>query len=196
MKVTIEELTETKTFYKRDRDAFGNRTKEPYQTEVPRKVNVITGWLRFAHYILDSLIIGGVLFSVNFALMYGLEVGVSSEIEVNRVTYNLIPTFDNIIVTVAYYFICERTMQRTLGKFATNSVVINEYGEAPELGSLVGRSFSRLVPFEALSCLSDRGWHDRWSKTYVVTTEERDILKRLLNEQQGYFVSDNPDLLD
>ena len=128
--------------------------------------------------------------------MYGLEVGVSSEIEVNRVTYNLIPTFDNIIVTVAYYFICERTMQRTLGKFATNSVVINEYGEAPELGSLVGRSFSRLVPFEALSCLSDRGWHDRWSKTYVVTTEERDILKRLLNEQQGYFVSDNPDLLD
>jgi uncharacterized RDD family membrane protein YckC len=196
MKLSIEKLTETKTFYKRDRDAFGNRTKEAYQKDVPRKVNVVTGWLRFAHYLIDAFIIGGILFGVNIAVMQGLNVGVSSELEINRITFNLIPTFDNIIVTVAYYFICEKTMQRTLGKFATNSVVINEYGEAPEFGSLVGRSFARLVPFEALSCLSDRGWHDRWSKTYVVTTEERDTLKKLLNEQQGYFVSDNPDLLD
>ena len=88
-------------------------------------------------------------------------------------------------------------MQRTVGKFATNSVVINQYAEAPDAGSLIGRSFARLVPFDAFSCLGgDRGWHDKWSKTYVVTTEERDKLRKLLNEQQGIFISDSEDLLD
>lgn len=61
---------------------------------------------------------------------------------------------------------------------------------------IIGGSFSRLVPFEPLSCLSDRGWHDVWSKTYVVTTEERDELKKLLLEQNGVFISDRLDLLD
>jgi hypothetical protein len=87
-------------------------------------------------------------------------------------------------------------MKRTIGKFATDSVVINQYAETPDDGPLIGRSFSRLVPFEALSCLSDRGWHDTWSKTYVVTTEERDKLKKLLLEQDGVFISDRLDLLD
>lgn len=196
MKRTIEELTVSKTFYKRDRDVFGNRTKEAYQKDVRRKVQVVTGWLRFAHYIIDSLIIGGILFGVNFALLHGIDTGISIGFEINGMSFNFLPNFDNIIVTVVYYFICEKTMQRTLGKFATNSVVINEYGEQPEFGSLIGRSFSRLVPFEALSCLSDRGWHDRWSKTYVVTIKERDILKKLMNEQRGVFISDHPDLLD
>jgi len=40
------------------------------------------------------------------------------------------------------------------------------------------------VPFEILSCLSDRGWHDRWSDTYVVPDEEYDKLKKLLDEQK------------
>ena len=114
----------------------------------------------------------------------------------NGIVLNLIPSIDNIIITVAYYFVCEKTMQRTIGKFATNAVVIDQYAEAPSDGSLIGRSFARLVPFEALSCLSDRGWHDTWSKTYVVTTEERDTLQKLLREQEGNFLSDREDLLD
>lgn len=196
MRKTIEQLTVNKTFYHRDRDIYGNRTKEPYLKAVPRKVQVVTGWLRFAHYLIDAIIIGVILFGINFALLEGLQLSFHSNSNSIGFMYQLIPSIDNIVVTVAYYFICEKTMQRTIGKFATNSVVINQYADAPEAGSLVGRSFARLVPFEALSCLSDRGWHDRWSKTYVVTTNERDKLKKLLNEQQGGFVSDHPDLLD
>jgi uncharacterized RDD family membrane protein YckC len=147
--------------------------------------------------MIDSLILGGVLFCINLVLIGGgFYSGNSFGFEANGYSYNFVPNIETIVVTVGYYFICEKTMQRTIGKFATKAVVINQYAEPADDGSLIGRSFSRLVPFEAFSCLSDRGWHDRWSKTYVVTTDERDKLKRLLNEQQGVFISDDPDLLD
>lgn len=197
MRKTIEDLTIEKTFYKRDRDAFGNRTKEPYQGTVKRKVKLVTGWTRFGHYIIDALIIGVIVFAIEFVLIQLFSTQLFSRNDRNGVfLMNLIPSIDNIIITVAYYFVCEKTMQRTIGKFATNTVVINQYAEQPSDGSLIGRSFARLVPFEALSCLSDRGWHDTWSKTYVVTTEERDALKKLLSEQDDSFISDREDLLD
>lgn len=197
MRKTIEDLTIEKTFYKRDRDAFGNRTKEPYQGTVKRKVKLVTGWTRFGHYIIDAIIIGVIVFAIEFVLIQLFNTQLFSRNDRNGVfLMNLIPSIDNIIITVAYYFVCEKTMQRTIGKFATNAVVINQYAEQPSDGSLIGRSFARLVPFEALSCLSDRGWHDTWSKTYVVTTEERDALKKLLSEQDGSFISDREDLLD
>lgn len=196
MKKTIEELTEAKTYFKRDRDAFGNRTKEPYEANIKRKVQLVTGWERFGHYMIDLVIIIGISLIFNLVWVQVFHTPFTSSTRTNGLIYNLIPSLDNIIITVGFYFICEQTMQRTIGKFATNSVVINQYAEAPNPESLIGRSFTRLVPFESLSCLSDRGWHDKWSKTYVVKTHERDRLKKLLNEQQGVFISDSEDLLD
>ena len=39
----------------------------------------------------------------------------------------------------------------------------------PTYGQILGRTFSRFVPFEAFSFLpSPVGWHDRWSGTRVV----------------------------
>lgn len=193
MRKTIEDLKEQKTYYKREKDAFGNVTREPYEAMVKRPVNVVTGWTRFGHYILDALIIGAITFMVRTALFQnGLNDGIA--FSSGPIQYNI--SFLNWGIIIAYYFFCEMTLQRTVGKFATNSVVINEYAEAPSNESLIGRSFSRIVPFEALSCLSDRGWHDKWSKTYVVTTQERDQLKRLLAQDEGVFISDSEDLLD
>lgn len=196
MKTTIEQLTEVKTFYRRDKDILGNRTREAYEKAVPRKVQLVTGWTRFAHYILDGLIIGVILFAVDLLLLQGYDLSLTRSLGGNGLAFNYMPTLDSIVVTAGYYFICESTMQTTIGKLATKSVVINQYAEKPDSASLIGRSFSRLVPFEAFSCLSDRGWHDRWSKTYVVTTHERDTLRKLLNEKEGIYFSENPDLLD
>lgn len=196
MKTTIGQLTIPRTFYKRDKDAFGNRTKEPYQKNIKRKIKLVTGWTRFAHYLIDAIIISLISFGFNLIWVQVFISGFPIRIENQGIVYNFIPKIEGLFITVAYYFICEYTMQRTIGKFATSSVVINKFAEAPEPASLLGRSFSRIVPFEALSYFSDRGWHDRWSKTYVVTNSERDQLKQLLNEQQGNFISDSEDLLD
>lgn len=197
MKPTIEDLKETRTFYKRDRDASGKETKEPYQKKVKRNVQVVSGFTRFGHYLIDAIIIGAITYGIEMLIFgsYASSHQFSTHTRLEY-TYSFIPALDQIIITVGYYFFCELILQRTIGKYATNSVVINQYAEAPETNSLLGRSFARLVPFEALSCLGDRGWHDTWSKTYVVTVTERDRLKRLLNEQEGFFLSDSEDTLD
>ncbi|MFY7990263.1 MAG: RDD family protein [Fluviicola sp.] len=196
MRKTIEDLTEEKTFYHRDRDAFGNRTKEPYQKAVKRPVQLVTGWKRFGHYILDALILGLINFVVDQVWLAVLNTQDPFTLYENRAMLTIIPSLDNMVILVMYYFLCENYLQRTIGKYATNCVVINQYAEKPKADALFGRSAARLVPFEAFSCLGDRGWHDTWSKTYVVTVEERDRLRKLLNEQEGFFVSESSDLLD
>lgn len=73
-------------------------------------------------------------------------------------------------ILLGYYILCEATTSRTLGKLVTGTKVVNEQGGKPSFGQIVGRSFSRLIPFEAFSFLGEtsRGWHDRFPHTYVV----------------------------
>ncbi len=75
-----------------------------------------------------------------------------------------------IPILLAYYSVCEATTSRTLGKLITGTKVVNQDGGTPTLGQIVGRSFCRLIPFEAFSFLgtSPRGWHDSIPKTFVV----------------------------
>lgn len=190
---TIDDIYVEKTFYHRHRDAFGNRVQEPYQKKVKREVQVVTGLLRFGHYLLDAVIIG---VAASFASVVIPSTTILSFPHVELNGQVIWPDLTLMFITVAYYFSCEAGMQTTIGKLATGTVVINQYAEKPKNASLLGRSFSRLVPFEAFSCLADRGWHDKWSNTYVVKKEEYQKLKRLLAEQQGVFISDSVDLLD
>ena len=60
-----------------------------------------------------------------------------------------------------------------MGKLITGTRVVTENGGKPRWGQIVGRSFARFIPFEALSVLfwndkERRGWHDSLSKTCVV----------------------------
>lgn len=190
---TINDIYLEKTFYHRHRDALGNRIQEPYQKKVKREVQVVTGMLRFGHYILDAIIIGVVTSFTKIAMPSIVY------LDFAHVSFNgrvLWPDPILMFITVVYYIACEAGMQTTIGKLATGTVVINQYAEKPDNASLIGRSFSRLVPFEAFSCFADRGWHDKWSNTYVVKKDEQRKLKRLLARQEGIFISDSEDLLD
>jgi uncharacterized RDD family membrane protein YckC len=70
----------------------------------------------------------------------------------------------------AYYIFFEGLWARTPGKFICGTIVVNERGGRPSIGQVIGRTFSRFIPFEAFSCLGERGWHDSIPKTYVVMT--------------------------
>lgn len=69
-----------------------------------------------------------------------------------------------------YYIFFEGLWTRTPGKFVFGTIVVNEQGGRPSIGQIVGRTFSRFIPFEAFSCLGERGWHDSIPKTLVVMT--------------------------
>jgi hypothetical protein len=56
----------------------------------------------------------------------------------------------------------------TPAKLLTGTQVTDEFGNKPRFGNIVGRTLSRFIPFDALSFLFARGWHDSISDTYVL----------------------------
>lgn len=155
-------------------------------------MNTINGGTRFLHYIID--------FAITYALavvmtafmgpsflrvfVFPMHIG-SSWYEVNL----LYP-----IITLLYYAILESTIGRTVGKFATNSYVIDEYANLAKAPQIILRSFCRFIPFNAFSCLGDRGWHDMISKTYVVSKTEWNLLKKGISEDNDF--ADDSEILD
>lgn len=77
-----------------------------------------------------------------------------------------------VIVISIYYIFFEGIWARTPGKFLFGTVVISESGGRPTSGQIVGRTFCRFIPFEALSFLGEKGWHDSISKTRVVLAQK------------------------
>ena len=74
------------------------------------------------------------------------------------------------LMVLVYYSFFETLFGRTPGKWITGTKVVNLNGTKPGFGRILGRTFARLVPFEAFSFLGggDSGWHDKWSDTVVV----------------------------
>ena len=80
-----------------------------------------------------------------------------------------IPDFAlGLLILSAYYVFFEGIWARTPGKLVFGTVVVTETGTKPSIKQVVGRTLCRFIPFEALSFLSERGWHDSIPKTRVV----------------------------
>lgn len=125
---------------------------------------------RFLNYIIDLavfviiLIVIGVLLGILIALfgLNGLSVWVDN---LGDLGWNVIV----ISVSMMYYTLTEGLFGRSLGKFITGTIVVDENGEKPTLGIAFKRSLCRLIPFDAFTFLGgSRGWHDSISNTYVV----------------------------
>ncbi|GAB1594643.1 RDD family protein [Lysobacter claricitrinus] len=72
---------------------------------------------------------------------------------------------------VLYYSGFEALFGRTPGKFICGTRVVTEHGAAPSFGQALGRTISRMIPFEPFSVLfseEGRGWHDSIAKTKVI----------------------------
>lgn len=67
-----------------------------------------------------------------------------------------------------YYIFFEGIWARTPGKLLFGTVVVTESGTKPSIKQVIGRTLCRFIPFEAFSCLGERGWHDSIPETQVV----------------------------
>lgn len=77
----------------------------------------------------------------------------------------------SIPVFLLYWTLFEGLFGRTVGKFICGTRVVTERGTAPSFGQALGRTLSRMIPFEAFSVLFSEdgtGWHDSIAKTRVV----------------------------
>lgn len=117
-------------------------------------------------------------FLIDYATQYAISFGVIALIvfvfeETGLIFLESLPgKLLGIPIVVSYYFILEVTTGKTLGKLVTGTKVVDEHGQPATAGQILGRSFCRLIPFEAFSFLGNegRGWHDTIPKTYVVKT--------------------------
>lgn len=171
----ITELTETRYRTVREKNATGKRIPKHIEYKAFREVNVISGGKRFAHSFVDGIVYYVIYYFVEYAWLSASN---------NNVLSNIITGFLISVIFMfsfpIYYIVFEHFLQRTPGKFLTKTLVIDIYGNKPDIGTNILRNIIRLVPFEAISCFfNERGWHDRWSDTYVVTEEEYIKIKEL-----------------
>ena len=121
---------------------------------------------RFVNFLIDLIV-----FYILFFLLLGDKLSFVDDDPASKIGFRLITA----LIMVSYYFILEGLLGSTLGKLITNTRLVNEEGNKPPLMNILIRSLSRIVPFDAFSFLgSGSGWHDKWSKTYVV---EKNSLK-------------------
>jgi uncharacterized RDD family membrane protein YckC len=72
------------------------------------------------------------------------------------------------VVMSGYYLFFEGMFGRTPGKVLLGTKVVDLKGGEPTMGAIVKRTLARFVPFEGLSFLGERGFHDRVSSTLVI----------------------------
>ena len=149
--------------------------ENPYQspTEVcsvepttePQPVPPASEGARFVNLILDQLACCALAYGIGFALALAARV-LGDESLLHR-TPNLL---FGVVVILIYYVPQEALFGKTLAKFVTGTKVVSATGARPTFGQIVGRTFCRMIPFEAFSCLESNpvGWHDRLSSTRVV----------------------------
>jgi uncharacterized RDD family membrane protein YckC len=132
--------------------------------EIAQDVIPAGRWRRFANFLIDyaGFTFLGAIVGVLVVVVFGDEGSAFLQ-----------STPDMLVgapIFLGYYIVLEGLTGRTLGKLVTGTKVVNEDGLKPTFGQIVGRAFSRLIPFEAFSFFGEqgRGWHDRLPRTYVI----------------------------
>ena len=123
---------------------------------------------RFLNALIDGILLN--IIQYLFGMMLGASGTVTAE-TVEAAQSNAVLIFVlSLAVWVGYYILMESSTGATLGKMLTGTRVVDQHGNKPTMAQIVGRSFARLIPFEAFSFLGSGpgGWHDTMSKTRVV----------------------------
>jgi uncharacterized RDD family membrane protein YckC len=124
----------------------------------------VPGGTRFINRLIDSLAIFYILF-VNIGMLT-----TQFNLDFNSEDSPMLIIILEIPFLLLYYSILEGIFNTTAGKCVTGTTIVNETGERPGFGTILLRTFCRLIPFEPFSFFGAdaRGWHDTITNTYVV----------------------------
>ena len=123
---------------------------------------------RLGNYIIDRIVL--TILTVGLTFGYYMFADAAVE-EVNTIADYII---SSLLFVVGYSFFEIALKGKTPGKYLTKTrVVMRGTGATPDAGTIIKRSFCRIVPFEAFSFLGHvrDGWHDKWSDTMVIDEE-------------------------
>ncbi|MFN3943195.1 MAG: RDD family protein [Flavobacterium sp.] len=100
--------------------------------------------------------------------------------------------FIELLLVSVYYLLMEILTARTIGKYITGTMVVDQYGNKATSQHIALRTLCRFVPFDPLSFLGQdgSGWHDKWSKTLVIDVKKFNEDKRRRHEFEELGVSE------
>lgn len=128
---------------------------------------------RFVNHLIDLIPQYAVMYGISYLFLY---IGEFTENYYLLDYWNGLSRVEDLmysyLLMLLYFFIMESFTYRTLGKYVTKTMVVMTNGEVPTQQQIFIRSLCRIIPFDGLSFLGDngKGWHDSFSKTYVVDT--------------------------
>ena len=103
-------------------------------------------------------------FIIDFIFSSAIGLSISFLIYSNTLTAIIV----FLIVRFTYYFCFEYFLDRTLGKFHTQSKVVDKNGRKPELTQIVFRSLGRNISLFSGISDDERAVHDQISNTFVI----------------------------
>jgi uncharacterized RDD family membrane protein YckC len=130
--------------------------------------------LRFCNLLIDDILILFTILSKSYVLNY-FGSGINHLNDMEEALASALLPFAILFFRILYYLFHEGIFNTTPGKLVTGSAIIDENGNRPNFVQVLGRSFSRIIPFEPLIYLfTERPLHDSLPGTWVVeeTTKE------------------------
>lgn len=122
--------------------------------------------IRFATIIIDTIFLYIIQAVITIPIVLSTYNSDTQDIGISEVSLQIMGVF----IWLLYYIILENANGKTLAKYLLKTKVVTVDGKKPTAGQIIGRTFSRIVPFEPFSFLGSKstGWHDDWSKTRVI----------------------------
>lgn len=148
---------------------------------LPEKVYASKG-KRLANFVIDRLVIYALTFLLGMfsVVLYNVfDLGGLLRFIENMTTIEELLL--GVVVSLVYYTILESITGRSIGKYITNTRVVNEREKKAAPDEVFIRSICRFIPFDAFSFLGSegRGWHDSLAKTYVVDIKKYEEEKQV-----------------
>jgi uncharacterized RDD family membrane protein YckC len=166
-KEKITDIFEETVIVKKVLDEHGVRGIVEEKFKRKRPVVNLPARSRAVHFVVDSLVVN--MIQLPIVLFY---------IDSPSIFLPLLMIF----VFFAYYILCEFCLQKTIGKYITRSIVVNEYGDNPDFTTICSRTLFRIIPLEPISFLlthNETWWHDTWTNTYVISKSELSLINWL-----------------
>jgi len=135
---------------------------------------------RFFNFIIDMFMLSLLLFIGLVIYIANMPLNESKDFMSRFLTNSLLQYTVSSSVTLLYYNLFEIFTSRTVGKFCTNTIVVDENGDKANYESIMIRSLIRIIPLYWVYSVvfPTRGLHDVISKTFVVSKSQLEESKR------------------
>lgn len=152
-------------------------------TERDNVLTQATSGKRLANYIIDLISYYVFMYFFSYVIVaVSMDLAIIMYAEPEYGGNRLLATLISLVFYGLFMGLMETLFRgRSLGKLITGTIAVDEQGNRISGTTALLRGLCRAVPFNAFSALGDPcyPWHDKWTKTYVVSFRDFEENERM-----------------